>query len=133
MANTLETKTIEQLHTALVSYNSYMCEIPDSFPVLPEYLHGLTETEFCRAFAHGREDVDFGDAGREKRAVAEPSLYLVPLRGVKIAPDERLLEDEFRSGHSIIASIAADAAAIRSLSVGSTVVSAGIDAFATSK
>ena len=44
MANTLETKTIEQLHTALVSYNSYMCEIPDSFPVLSEYLHGLTDT-----------------------------------------------------------------------------------------
>ena len=28
MSNTLETKTIDQLHTALVSYNSYMCEIP---------------------------------------------------------------------------------------------------------
>lgn len=50
MGNTLETKTIDQLHTALVSYNSYMCEIPDSFPVMPEYLHGLTETQFCRAF-----------------------------------------------------------------------------------
>ena len=50
MRNTLETKTIDQLHTALVSYNGHMCEIPDSFPVLPEYLHGLTESEFCRAF-----------------------------------------------------------------------------------
>jgi len=50
MSNTLETKDIAQLHTALISYNSYMCEIPDSFPVLSEYLHGLTETQFCRAF-----------------------------------------------------------------------------------
>ena len=51
MSNTLETKTIDQLHTALISYNSYMCEIPAVFPVLPEYLGGLTETEFCEAFA----------------------------------------------------------------------------------
>ena len=42
MRNTLETKTIDQLHTALVSYNSYMCDIPETFPVLPEYLYGLT-------------------------------------------------------------------------------------------
>ena len=51
MSNTLETKTIDQLHTALVSYNSHMCEIPAAFPVLPEYLCGLTEPEFCEAFA----------------------------------------------------------------------------------
>ena len=51
MSNTLETKTIDQLHTALISYNSYMCEIPAVFPVLPEYLGGLTETAFCEAFA----------------------------------------------------------------------------------
>lgn len=51
MSNTLETKTIDQLHTALISYNSYMCEIPAVFSVLPEYLGGLTETEFCEAFA----------------------------------------------------------------------------------
>lgn len=50
MRNTLETKTIDQLHTALLSYNSYMCDIPETFPVLPEYLYGLTETQFCRAF-----------------------------------------------------------------------------------
>ena len=50
MRNTLETKTIDQLHTALVSYNSYMCDIPETFPVLPEYLYGLTETQFCSAF-----------------------------------------------------------------------------------
>lgn len=50
MSNTLETKTIDQLHTALVSYNSYMCDIPASFPVLLEYLCGLTEAEFCQAF-----------------------------------------------------------------------------------
>lgn len=50
MGNTLETKTIEQLHTALVSYNSFMCDIPDRFTVLPEHLHGLTETQFCYAF-----------------------------------------------------------------------------------
>ena len=50
MSNTLETKNIDQLHTALVSYNSHMCEIPSAFPVLPEYLCGLTEPEFCEAF-----------------------------------------------------------------------------------
>jgi len=51
MSNTLETKTIDQFHTALESYNRYMCGIPERFPVLPEYLHGLTETQFCHAFA----------------------------------------------------------------------------------
>ncbi len=51
MSNTLETKTLDQLHDALVSYNSYMCEIPETFPILSEYLHGLSESEFCRAFA----------------------------------------------------------------------------------
>ena len=51
MSNTLEVKNIDQLHTALVSYNSYMCGIPNAFPVLPEYLCGLTEPEFCQAFA----------------------------------------------------------------------------------
>ena len=50
MANTLETKTPEQLIAALQSYNSYMCEIPDNFNVLDEYLNGLTITEFCGAF-----------------------------------------------------------------------------------
>ena len=50
MANTLETKTPEQLTAALQSYNSYMCEIPASFTVLDEYLHGLTANEFCGAF-----------------------------------------------------------------------------------
>lgn len=50
MSNTLETKNIDQLHTALLSYNSYMCDIPASFPVLPEYLCGLPESEFCLAF-----------------------------------------------------------------------------------
>lgn len=51
MSNTLETKTVDQLYTALISYNSYMCDIPVSFPVLPEYLCGLTAEEFCRTFA----------------------------------------------------------------------------------
>jgi hypothetical protein len=50
MANTLETKTPEQLTAALQSYNSYMCEIPDNFTVLDEYLNGLTTVEFCGAF-----------------------------------------------------------------------------------
>lgn len=50
MSNTLETKTPEQLAIALKSYNSYLCEIPEQFPVLDEYLHGLTESEFCHAF-----------------------------------------------------------------------------------
>lgn len=39
-----------QLSVAIRSYNSYMCEIPEHFPVLNEYLHGLTEDRFCRAF-----------------------------------------------------------------------------------
>ncbi len=51
MSNTLEVKTIDQLHTALASYNSHMCKFPESFPVLLEYLGGLSETEFCAAFA----------------------------------------------------------------------------------
>lgn len=51
MSNTLETKTIDQLHAALISYNSYMCLIPAVFPVLPEYLCGLAEPAFCEAFA----------------------------------------------------------------------------------
>ncbi len=51
MSNTLEVKNIDQLHTALVSYNSYMCNIPTAFPVLPEYLCGRSESEFCQAFA----------------------------------------------------------------------------------
>lgn len=51
MSNTPETKTIDQLHDALVSYNGHMCVIPETFPVLSEYLHGLSESEFCRAFA----------------------------------------------------------------------------------
>lgn len=50
MRNTLDTKTPEQLANAIQSYNSYMCEIPEQFPVLEEYLHGLTEAEFCHAF-----------------------------------------------------------------------------------
>ncbi len=50
MANTLETKTIDQLYTALRSYNSYMCEIPNSFTVLDEHLQGLTQSAFCSAF-----------------------------------------------------------------------------------
>lgn len=50
MSNTLETKTAEQLTVALRSYNSYMCEIPDNFIVLDEYLQGLSQSEFCSAF-----------------------------------------------------------------------------------
>jgi len=50
MRNTLEFKTPEELTTALQSYNSFMCEIPDNFTVLDEYLHGLAVDEFCRAF-----------------------------------------------------------------------------------
>lgn len=50
MANTLETKTPEQLAIALQSYNSYLCEIPDNFIVLYEYLNGLSQAEFCNAF-----------------------------------------------------------------------------------
>lgn len=50
MANTLETKTVEQLLAALQSYNSYMCDIPEQFPVFDEYLHGITVPEFCSAF-----------------------------------------------------------------------------------
>lgn len=50
MANTLETKTPEQLAAALLSYNQYMCEIPERFPVHPDHLHGLSEEEFCAAF-----------------------------------------------------------------------------------
>ncbi|MDL2287033.1 hypothetical protein LJB90_00495 [Eubacteriales bacterium OttesenSCG-928-G02] len=50
MSNTLETKTIEQLNTALLSYNSHMCDIPDIFTVLGEHLLGMTQTEFCGAF-----------------------------------------------------------------------------------
>ena len=50
MANTLETKTPEQLIAALRSYNSYMREIPERFTVLDEYLNGLTVIEFCGAF-----------------------------------------------------------------------------------
>lgn len=47
MSNTLETKTIEQLSIALQSYNTYMCEIPEKFNVLEEYLHGLTALDFA--------------------------------------------------------------------------------------
>lgn len=50
MRNTLETNTPEQLAVALQSYNSYLCEIPEQFDVLDEYLHGLTKTDFCVAF-----------------------------------------------------------------------------------
>ena len=50
MSNTLETKTPEQLTHALQSYNSYLCDIPDSFTVLDEYLNGLSQSEFCEAF-----------------------------------------------------------------------------------
>lgn len=50
MRNTLDTKTPEQLAAAIQSYNSFMCVIPESFPVLDEYLHGRSSDEFCRAF-----------------------------------------------------------------------------------
>lgn len=50
MSNTLETKTPELLSIVLQSYNSHLCEIPESIQVLDGYLHGLTQTEFCRAF-----------------------------------------------------------------------------------
>ena len=50
MRNTLEFKTPEELATALQSYNSSMCKIPDNFTVLDEYLHGLSVDEFCVAF-----------------------------------------------------------------------------------
>ena len=57
MSNTLETKTIEQLSIALQSYNTYMCEIPEKFNVLEEYLHGLTALDFCAAFKKLQEIV----------------------------------------------------------------------------
>lgn len=50
MRNTLDTKTPEQLTNAIQSYNSYMCVIPESFPILDEYLHGCSGDEFCHAF-----------------------------------------------------------------------------------
>jgi len=50
MRNTLEFRTPEELTIALQTYNSHICEIPDNFTVLDEYLHGLTVDEFCGAF-----------------------------------------------------------------------------------
>ncbi len=50
MSNTLEVKTVKQLYMALKSYNNYMCEIPEIFPVLDEHLNGLSQAEFCWAF-----------------------------------------------------------------------------------
>lgn len=52
MRNTLETNTPEQLSEALLSYNSHICDIPDSFTVLDEYLYGLECGTFCAAFKH---------------------------------------------------------------------------------
>ncbi|MCL2488159.1 MAG: hypothetical protein FWE80_05690 [Oscillospiraceae bacterium] len=50
MANTLETKTPEQLSAALQSYNDHQGTIPDQFTVLDEYLHDLPVGEFCGSF-----------------------------------------------------------------------------------
>jgi len=50
VADTLETKMPEEIKSALQLYNNYMCEIPDRFPVLGEYLNGLATDEFCGAF-----------------------------------------------------------------------------------
>jgi len=50
MRNTLKFETLEELTIALESYNSFICEIPDHFTVLDEYLYGLTVDEFCASF-----------------------------------------------------------------------------------
>jgi len=50
MRNTLKFETLEELTIALESYNSFMCEIPDHFTVLDEYLYDLTVDEFCDLF-----------------------------------------------------------------------------------
>nr|MBQ4318994.1 hypothetical protein [Clostridia bacterium] len=50
MSNTLKSDTPEELTSALVSYNSHICDIPDGFTVLDEYLNGLDAKEFRKAF-----------------------------------------------------------------------------------
>ena len=57
MANTLETKTPEQLSGALRSYNDYLCDVPNGFDVLEEYLGEVERHEFCRAFKALRDIV----------------------------------------------------------------------------
>ena len=88
MSNTLETKTIEQLSIALQSYNTYMCEIPEKFNVLEEYLHGLTALDFCAAFKKLQEivvniynylydnpkTIGLGYRGQKNRGIKSPNV-----------------------------------------------------------
>jgi len=50
MRNTLKFETLQELTIALESYSRLLCEIPNHFTVLDEYLHGLAVDEFCGAF-----------------------------------------------------------------------------------